>query len=113
MPAFAYQAVDAAGKRVKGQAEAQTPELLVRSLADRGVVVVNVTETEAAPKGFGFRFGRHQGVLEATRALGALLPAGGAEPSACQPCATVGAREPAPALSLGIRNPVRASPMTM
>ena len=46
MPAFAYQAVDPAGKRVRGRAEAATPELLLRSLSDRGVVVLKVEDAE-------------------------------------------------------------------
>src|SRR5881296_2150824 len=78
MPAFAYQAVDGAGKRLRGHAEAANPDMLVRSLADRGVVVLQVS---AAADGTGMkwpgaRFGARQAVLEATRALAALLPAG-------------------------------------
>src|SRR6266705_4277801 len=78
MPTFAYQAVDTAGKRLRGRAEAASPELLLRSLADRGVVVVDVTTADdaAGARGLGARFGRQQAVLEATRALAALLPAG-------------------------------------
>ncbi len=78
MPAFAYQAVDPAGKRVRGRAEAANPELLVRSLSDRGVVVLKVTPADegAGMKRLGTRFGARQAVLEATRALAALLPAG-------------------------------------
>ncbi len=78
MPAFAYQAVDGAGKRLRGRAEAASPELLLRSLADRGVVVVDVAAAdETTPgRGLGLAFGRQQAVLEATRALAALLPAG-------------------------------------
>jgi len=78
VPAFAYQAVDGAGKRLRGRAEAASPELLLRSLADRGVVVVDVAAAdETTPgRGLGLAFGRQQAVLEATRALAALLPAG-------------------------------------
>ncbi len=78
MPAFAYQAVDSAGKRLRGRAEAASPELLLRSLADRGVVVVDVAAADETAPGrrLGFAFGRQQAVLEATRALAALLPAG-------------------------------------
>jgi len=78
VPAFAYQAVDSAGKRLRGRAEAASPELLLRSLADRGVVVVDVAAADetARGRGLGLAFGRQQAVLEATRALAALLPAG-------------------------------------
>jgi len=78
MPAFAYQAVDPAGKRVRGRAEAASPELLLRSLSDRGVVVLKVipVEPSAGNPTLALRWGTRQAVLEATRALAALLPAG-------------------------------------
>ncbi len=78
MPAFAYQAVDPAGKRVRGRAEAATPELLLRSLSDRGVVVLKVIPVEPSTGSgtLALRWGTRQTVLEATRALAALLPAG-------------------------------------
>jgi len=78
MPAFAYQAVDPAGKRVRGRAEAASPELLLRSLSDRGVVVLKVipVEPSAGNGTLALRWGTRQAVLEATRALAALLPAG-------------------------------------
>ena len=78
MPAFAYQAVDPAGKRVRGRAEAASPELLLRSLSDRGVVVLKVIPVEPSTGSgtLALRWGTRQAVLEATRALAALLPAG-------------------------------------
>ena len=78
MPAFAYQAVDPAGKRVRGRAEAASPELLLRSLSDRGVVVLKVIPVEQGTGNgtLALRWGTRQAVLEATRALAALLPAG-------------------------------------
>ena len=78
MPAFAYQAVDPAGKRVRGRAEAASPELLLRSLSDRGVVVLKVIPVEqgTANGTLALRWGTGQAVLEVTRALAALLPAG-------------------------------------
>ena len=75
MPAFAYQAVDVAGKRLRGRAEAATPAALTRSLEERGLLVLAVDPADGAPEG-GFGFGRRREVLEVTRALAALLPAG-------------------------------------
>ena len=75
MPAFAYQAVDLTGKRLRGRAEAATPAALTRTLEDRGLLVLEVDPAGAAQEG-GFGFGRRREVLEVTRALAALLPAG-------------------------------------
>jgi general secretion pathway protein F len=75
MPAFAYQAVDTAGKRLRGRAEAATSAALTRTLEDRGLLVVRVDAADDAAEG-GFGFGKRREVLEVTRALGALLPAG-------------------------------------
>ena len=75
MPAFAYQAVDLAGKRLRGRAEAATPAALTRSLEERGLLVLAVDAAEGASER-GFGFGRRREVLEVTRALAALLPAG-------------------------------------
>ena len=75
MPAFAYQAVDLAGKRLRGRAEAATSAALTRTLEERGLLVLEVDPADGAPEG-GFGFGRRREVLEVTRALAALLPAG-------------------------------------
>ncbi len=75
MPAFAYHAVDLTGKRLRGRAEAATPAALTRSLEDRGLLVLEVDAADSAQEG-GFGFGRRREVLEVTRALAALLPAG-------------------------------------
>jgi len=75
VPAFAYQAVDLTGKRLRGRAEAATPAALTRTLEDRGLLVLEVDPADAAQEG-GFGFGRRREVLEVTRALAALLPAG-------------------------------------
>jgi general secretion pathway protein F len=75
VPAFAYQAVDLAGKRLRGRAEAATSAALTRTLEDRGLLVLAVDADDAAPEG-SFGFGRRREVLEVTRALAALLPAG-------------------------------------
>ena len=75
MPAFAYHAVDLTGKRLRGRAEAATPAALTRTLEDRGLVVLEVDNTDSGQEG-GFGFSRRREVLEVTRALAALLPAG-------------------------------------
>jgi type II secretory pathway component PulF len=75
MPAFAYQAVDPTGKRLRGRADAATPAALTRTLEERGLLVLEVDSAESAPEG-GFGFGKRREVLEVTRAMAALLPAG-------------------------------------
>ncbi len=77
MPAFAYSAVDGSGKRTKGRAEASNPGALTRSLEERGYSVLDVSPTSSAESGGAlFKFGDRREVLEVTRALAALLPAG-------------------------------------
>jgi type II secretory pathway component PulF len=78
MPNYAYQAVDPTGKRQRGQAAAVSPGALAQSLEQRGLLVLDVSESaQAAAGGSGsFRFGRRREVLELTRALAALLPVG-------------------------------------
>lgn len=77
VPAYAYRAVDAAGKRLRGRSEAASPAALSRTLESRGLLVLEVGEAPTeAPSGFGGMFGRRRSVLEVTRALAALLPAG-------------------------------------
>src|SRR6266511_2852848 len=72
MPAFAYQAVDYSGKRIRGHEEAPTSAALTR-----GLVVVDVSESAADPgRKPGVFGGRRQAVLEVTRAVAALLQAG-------------------------------------
>ncbi len=75
MPDFAYQAVDVAGRRVKGREEAPSPLALTRGLEARGLVVIDVDEAPPERNG-GIRFGQRQDVLELTRAVAALLKAG-------------------------------------
>src|SRR6266498_6107703 len=75
MPDFAYQAVDIAGRRVRGREEAASPLALTRGLEARGLVVIDVGEAPAERSG-GIRFGQRQEVLELTRAVAALLKAG-------------------------------------
>ena len=76
MPTYAYQAVDGSGKRMRGQAQAISPNALTRSLEDRGLLVLEVAESSDAAAKSGVRFGRRREVLEVTRAMAALLPVG-------------------------------------
>jgi general secretion pathway protein F len=77
MSAFTYAAVDQGGRRRQGSAEAATAAALTRNLEGQGLLVLDVQEqSNAQANRSGFRFGRRREVLEVTRALGALLPAG-------------------------------------
>ena len=74
---WTYRAVDAKGKRVRGSAEAAHPRQLPRTLEARGLTLVTADPAAShagalSAPGFG---SRHQ-VLEVTRALASLLPAG-------------------------------------
>jgi general secretion pathway protein F len=72
-----WRAVDAAGRREKGVADAESPLALRRTLEERGLVVLDVLPAaRAAAAARGARGGSRQDVLELTRALGALLAAG-------------------------------------
>lgn len=79
MPAFAYRAVDPRGKRLTGSAEASTSTALTRSLEQRGLVVVDIQESQGSADSrlpaLGSRPGTRD-LVEVTRALAALLPAG-------------------------------------
>ena len=77
MPVFAYQAVDAKGRRSKGRLTASTAASVTRELESKGLLALNVKEAAAVKSaGGGFTFGRRRAVLEYTRAVAALLPAG-------------------------------------
>ena len=76
MPTFAYQAVNGAGKRLRGLEDAASPGALSRSLEERGLLVLEVAESNEAAVAKGFKFGRRREVLEMTRAMAALLPVG-------------------------------------
>ena len=73
---FRWQAVDAAGHRLRGTGEAASAVALTRELEGRGLVVVEVGSAAGEQGARGARPGSRQEVLEATRALGALLAAG-------------------------------------
>jgi type II secretory pathway component PulF len=75
--AFHYRAIDRAGHRVKGREAAASPAALAQTLESRGLLVLDLTpatEPEGAVARIGFR--RRHEVLEVTRAMSALLPAG-------------------------------------
>ena len=77
MPTFAYQAVNGAGKRLRGLEDAASPGALSRALEERGLLVLDVAESSGTQTGAkGFKFGRRREVLEVTRAMAALLPVG-------------------------------------
>ena len=72
---FSYQAVDTAGRRVRGTGDAASAAALTRALEARGLVVLDVGDARpAGARGPGG--GSRQELLEATRALAALLDAG-------------------------------------
>lgn len=76
---FRYSAIDSSGRRLAGVESAPNPAALTLSLESRGMVVLEVGE---APGHVGGSAARRLGgsarreVLEVTRALAALLPAG-------------------------------------
>ena len=75
---WAYRAVDGTGRRVRGAEEAADPEQLARTLERRGLVLVRAEPAERQPGQSSVlsRFRTKAQVLELTRALAALLPAG-------------------------------------
>ena len=76
MPTFAYRAVDAAGRRKRGQLSATTATAAARELETQGLLALEVAEAAPASTAGGFGSTRRRGVLEFTRAVAALLPAG-------------------------------------
>ena len=76
MPVFAYQAVDATGRRSRGRLSGSTAAAVTRDLEARGLLALDVAEAGEAASAAGFGGSRRRGVLEFTRAVGALLPAG-------------------------------------
>ena len=73
---FSWQAVDAAGHRMRGVGEAASASALTRELEGRGLVVIDVGDAASGRAVGGARPPSRQDVLEATRALAALLAAG-------------------------------------
>jgi type II secretory pathway component PulF len=76
VPTFAYRAVDAAGRRTNGELNGSTLAAVTRELEGRGLLPLEVAEEKDARREGGFAFGTRRGVLEFTRAVAALLPAG-------------------------------------
>ncbi len=77
MPTFVYRAVDDRGRSTRGRLLAATETAVVRDLESRGLVPVDVRETATSAKSRGGFGGRQKGaVLEFTRGMAALLPAG-------------------------------------
>ncbi len=78
MPTFAYQAVDGAGKRSRGVANAASAAALTRTLEERGLLVLELAEpSDSDVSGGGlFKSNGRREVLEFTRAMGSLLPVG-------------------------------------
>ena len=77
MPTFAWRAIDAAGRRSRGRISATTPSAVTRELETRGLLALEVEEAAEAVTGAqGLGFGQRRAVLEFTRAVAALLPAG-------------------------------------
>jgi general secretion pathway protein F len=78
VPTFAYRAVDAAGRRSSGRLAGSTPASGVRELESRGLLALHVAESAAGRGGSGLSLGagRRRAVLDFTRAVAALLPAG-------------------------------------
>ncbi|MEX1181766.1 MAG: type II secretion system F family protein [Gemmatimonadota bacterium] len=80
MPTFAYRAVDAAGRRSRGRISGATVLAATRELETRGLLPLELRESSdaAGAGGAGGRlgFGRRRAVLDFTRGIAALLPAG-------------------------------------
>jgi type IV pilus assembly protein PilC len=77
LPVFAWEAVDPAGRRSRGQLSGATAVAVTRELETRGLLALDVRESAGETEAVsGFGMGRRRGVLEFTRAVAALLPAG-------------------------------------
>ncbi len=76
MPLYAYRAIDTHGQRTKGRLPGSSPEAIVRDLEGRGLVALDVEEAKKGGNGIGLGLGRRRAVLEFTRAVASLLPAG-------------------------------------
>lgn len=76
MPTFAYEAVDGAGKRQRGESSAISALALSKLLEERGLLVLQVAESTSGGGTRWWKPGRKREVLEFTRAMSALLPVG-------------------------------------
>ncbi|HEX8362007.1 MAG TPA: type II secretion system F family protein [Longimicrobium sp.] len=75
MNAYTYVAVDASSRRVRGREHAPGADALTRELEKRGLLVLEVREA-GSESGAGGPLPRRRAVVEATRAIAALLGAG-------------------------------------
>ena len=75
MPLFTFEAVDATGTRVRGSESASSSAALTSALEARGLYLLDVVEATAST-GWTLSMGHRRDVLEFTRAMSALLPAG-------------------------------------
>lgn len=74
---YGFDVVDGRGRRRKGRAHAASAATLARSLEEQGLFVVEVRDGGDGVRGeSGPNWGRSRAVLDATRALAALLSAG-------------------------------------
>jgi general secretion pathway protein F len=106
VPVFAWEAVDPTGRRSRGQSSGATAVAVTRELESRGLLALDVRENaEASASAGGFGTGRRRGVLEFTRAVAALLPAGMPLARALATGATVAPDRLKPALE-GVRSRV-------
>jgi general secretion pathway protein F len=78
VPTFAYRAVDATGHRRRGRITGSTLVAATRELEQRGLLPLELAEaSDATSSAAPFSgFGRRAAVLDFTRAVAALLPAG-------------------------------------
>lgn len=86
------------GRRVRGREHASSADALSRELERRGLLVVDMSRDHAAPRASSGG-GRRRAVLEATRAVAALLGAGMPLPRALRVSAHVATPELADALN--------------
>ena len=77
MPLYAFRAIDPRGHRSRGRLPGSSPEAVARELEGRGLLALEVKETKRNGNGTGgLGLGRRRAVLDFTRAVASLLPAG-------------------------------------
>ncbi len=76
MPLYAYKAIDPQGRRLRGRLPGTSPKAVVRDLEKQGLMALGVEEAGSGGNGRGLGLGRRRAVLEFTRAVASLLPAG-------------------------------------
>lgn len=88
MPVYSFDAVNAEGTHVRGTETASSAAALTGALEARGLYLLDARERSDAPA-WSFAFGTRRDVLEFTRAMAALLPAGLPLPRAFESAAGV------------------------